>query len=235
VTTDKRSPQLVPDRLADALQQTLLFQGIDRELVQQLAGHAHRQTFAAGAIIFLEGDATPGFYFIEHGWIKIVKISAEGREQILQIWGPSDLFGGVTAFVDQPAPATAIALEATGLWLLPRHALHEHLLREPTFALRLIEFMAQRLSEMITLVSDLSLRSLTARLARRLLENAVDDVVARQRWATQAEMSARLGAAPDVVNRALRALVEEGIIELSRQQIRIVDHQRLQALAISER
>ncbi|MCB0185776.1 MAG: Crp/Fnr family transcriptional regulator [Caldilineaceae bacterium] len=183
----------------------------------------------------MEGDTAPGFYFIEHGWIKIVTISTEGREQILYIWGPGDLFGGVTAFVDQPAPATAIALEATGLWLLPRHALHEHLLREPTFALRLIEFMAQRLSEMITLVSDLSLRSLTARLARRLLENAVDDVVQRQRWATQAEMSARLAAAPDVVNRALRALVEDGIIELSRQQIRIVDRQRLQVLAASER
>lgn len=102
-------------------------------------------------------------------------------------------------------------------------------------ALRVIEFMARRINELITLVTDLSLRSVTARLARLLLEEAEGDLVQRQRWATQSELAARLGAAPDVLNRALRTLVEEELIDLSRQQIRLLDRQGLAAKAIPDR
>ncbi|MEZ4621306.1 MAG: Crp/Fnr family transcriptional regulator [Caldilineaceae bacterium] len=146
--------------------------------------------------------------------------------------GAGDLFGGMSVFVNQPAPATAIALEATGLWLLPRASVQQLLVDEPTMALRIIEFMAQRLSDMIDLVAELALHPVMARLARRLLEQSVDDVIQRHRWATQAEIAARIGAAPDVINRALRVLVEEGIIELSRQQIRIIDRARLEEKAV---
>ena len=132
-------------------------------------------------------------------------------------------------------PATAIALEPTELWQLPRNVVRQALLTEPQFALRVIEYMGERINDLVALVADLSLRSVTARLARQLMENAVDDVVQRQRWATQAEMAARLGAAPDVVNRALRSLSDAGLIELSRQQIRILDRVGLADKALPDR
>ncbi len=235
MTNDHGQKPLNPDLLATALQQTPFFQGMDLPVLRQLAGHARWQAYTSGALIFLEGDDALGFYLVEHGWIKVVKMSTEGREQILYFWGPGDLFGGMTVFVNQPAPATAIALEPSGLWLLPRQPIQQLLVDEPTLALRIIEFMAHRLSDMITLVADLSLRSVTARLASQLLANANGDVVERQRWATQAEMAARLGAAPDVINRGLRTLVEEGIIELSRSQIRILDRDGLEGKALAER
>ncbi|MEZ4862691.1 MAG: Crp/Fnr family transcriptional regulator [Caldilineaceae bacterium] len=221
--------------LADKLQKTFFFQGMDGRLLERLLPQARQGFYAPGAVIFLEGEATPGLYYVEQGWVKVIKLSPEGREQILYFWGAGDLFGGMTAFVSQLAPATALALEPTTLWLLPHHAVQQLLIDEPTLALRVIEFMSQRLNELITLVADLSLHSVTERLARQLLDQATDDIVQRQRWATQAEMAARLGTAPDVVNRALRALVEEGIIELSRQQIRILDHAALEDRAAPPR
>ncbi|MCB0189331.1 MAG: Crp/Fnr family transcriptional regulator [Caldilineaceae bacterium] len=161
-------------------------------------------------------------------------MSPEGREQILYFWGPGDLFGGMTAFVNQPAPATAITQEDVGVWLLPRVAIEQLLNDDPTMAWRIIEFMASRLNDMITLVAELALHPVMARLARRLLEQAEDGVIQRHRWATQAEIAARIGAAPDVINRALRTLVEEGIIELSRKQIRILDRERLAEKAVPD-
>ncbi|MEZ4681328.1 MAG: Crp/Fnr family transcriptional regulator [Caldilineaceae bacterium] len=218
--------------MVTALAQTPFFQDMDAVLLQRLAAQGRWQTYGAGGVIFLEGETAPGFYVVDHGWIKVVKMSPEGREQILYFWGAGDLFGGMSVFVNQPAPATAIALEATGLWLLPRASVQQLLVDEPTMALRIIEFMAQRLSDMIDLVAELALHPVMARLARRLLEQSVDDVIQRHRWATQAEIAARIGAAPDVINRALRVLVEEGIIELSRQQIRIIDRARLEEKAV---
>lgn len=66
------------------------------------------------------------------------------------------------------------------------------------------------------------------RLARLLLEQAADGVLLRHRWTTRTEMAALIGAVPDVLNRAMRPLVEEGLIQIERHQIRIVDRQRLE-------
>jgi Mn-dependent DtxR family transcriptional regulator len=70
-----------------------------------------------------------------------------------------------------------------------------------------------------------------ARLARLLLEQAQGDSVQRRRWATQAEMAARLGTVPDVVNRALRKLSEAGLIHVERHQIQILDQEGLKKVA----
>lgn len=224
-----------PTKLVDALRATPFFQGLAPQVLDELVQHAQLHAFAPGAVIFLEGDAAPGFYYVQQGWVKIVKMSPEGREQILYLWGAGDLFGGMGVFASHLTRATAIALEATELWLLPRTAIRQALVADPTLALRVIEFMADRIDELMTLVTDLSLRSVTARLARQLLVHAEGDVVQRQRWATQTEIAARLGTTPDVANRALRALVEEGIIELSRRQIRILDLDRLTLRAAPDR
>lgn len=221
--------------LCAALQATPFFQGLDQQVLTELVRHAVARTFAPGAVIFLEGDAAPGFYYVAQGWVKIVKMSPEGREQTLYLWGPGDLFGGMGVFANHPTRATAITLEPTNLWLLPRDAIRQALVAEPTLALRVIEFMAGRIDELMALVTDLSLRSVTARLARQLLVRAEGDVVQRQRWATQSEIAAHLGTTPDVANRALRALVEEGIIELNRRQIRILDPHRLAQRATPDR
>jgi CRP/FNR family transcriptional regulator, dissimilatory nitrate respiration regulator len=222
-------------QLRERLQSTPFFRGVDTALLDQMAHNAVRRDYRPGAVIFLEGDVVPVLFYVATGWVKVVKMSPDGREQILQLLGPGEFFGGMGVFAVRPALATAIALEETEIWLLLRDALQQILAANPTLALQVIELMADRISELITLVADLSLHTVMARLARLLLEQATNDVVQRRRWATRAEMAARLGAVPDVLNRALRMLVEEGLIELDRRQIRILDRDGLAAKAAPNR
>jgi CRP/FNR family transcriptional regulator len=105
---------------------------------------------------------------------------------------------------------------------------------DPALALPVLDFMATRISELVQLVADLSLHTVTARLARLLLEQAQDDLIQRRSWATQAEMAARLGTVPDVLSRALRTLVEAGLIQVQRHQIQILDRQGLLEHTIAE-
>ena len=84
-----------PTKLVEALQTTPFFQGLDLQVLAELAQHARLHTFVPGAVIFLEGDPAPGFYYVQQGLVKIVKMSPEGREQILYLWGAGDLFGGI--------------------------------------------------------------------------------------------------------------------------------------------
>ena len=221
------------EALIAKLQTLPILRGLERAGLEQLAQSAVRRTYTPGAVIFLEGDPAPVLYYVDAGWVKVVKMALDGREQILYFWGPGELFGGI--FVNRPAPATAIALEATTLWSLPRDAICQMVTANPALALPVIEFMAERLSELIELVADLSLHTVTTRLARLLLEQAEGDVVQRQRWATQTEMAARLGTVPDVLSRALRELVANDLIELARHQIRILDRQGLAAKATPSR
>ncbi|MEZ4710617.1 MAG: Crp/Fnr family transcriptional regulator [Caldilineaceae bacterium] len=158
-------PQTTAADLTKALQQLPFFQGLDAQLIRRIAQSAIRRVYEPGAIIFLEGDDSLGLYYVQSGWVKAVSMSAEGREQILHFLQAGEVFGGMTVFVRQPMPATAIALEPTELWLLPRDVVRQTLLDVPEFAVRVIEFMGERIQALVTLVADLSLRSVTARLA----------------------------------------------------------------------
>ncbi len=217
--------------LTEILQSLSMFSGADRASLEEMAAQAVWRTYRSGEIVFLEGEAAPALYILETGWLKVVKISPRGREQVLRFLGPGESFNEVGVFTDQPTPATAIALEDVGLWQIHRQVVRNVLLRHPEVALGVVERMAERVLQLVTLAADLSLRSVEARLARWLLEESTDDVVERRRWTTQAELAAHLGTVPDVLNRALRGLSEAGYIQVDRRRIQILDREGLRQKA----
>ncbi len=205
---------------------------LDQPTLDALAQGALWREYAAGEVVFVEGESSSGLYVLHAGWLKVLKTSVEGREQVLRFIGPGETFNEIGVFADRPNPATAVALEATGVWLLQRQAVLELLRTRPDFAQHVIENMADRVIDLVTLVADLSLRPVTARLARLLLEDATGDVLHRPRWYTQTELAARLGTVPDVVQRALRTLEGDGVLEVERHVIRIRDRTALERLAM---
>lgn len=201
---------------------------LDEPALARLTEASTLRTFAAGEIIFLEGDQPRYLFIIQSGWLKAVKISPEGREQVLDFVGPGQAINLAPIFAEQPSPATLIALEAAQLWAVPQAALLNLLAQHPALAQELIRFLATRLIYTLSLVEDLSLRSVTARLAKLLLmQSQGQTTLARRSWATQAEIAARLGTVPDVAQRALRNLASAGLIEVTRQQIIILDRDGL--------
>lgn len=221
------------DALAD-LGQIPWLELLDQRGWADLLAATHLQSYNPGEVVFLEGDPPAAFYVVHRGWVKAVKLSVEGREQILDFIGPGRPINVAVIFAQQPNPATLIALEACELWAIDQAMLLTLLDRYPAMARRIIQTLAGRLLHTISLIEDLSLRSVTARLARILLiqfGQSERTVIVRRRWVTQAEIAARLGTAPDVINRALRSLADEGLIEVDRHQIVILDRAGLNARA----
>jgi CRP-like cAMP-binding protein len=85
-------------------------------------------------VVFLEGELAPGLYFLQFGWLKVVMSSPEGREQVLLYLTPGEVFNPIGAFTNRPNPATAIALEPAGVWVLRREALARLLRQWPELA-----------------------------------------------------------------------------------------------------
>jgi CRP/FNR family cyclic AMP-dependent transcriptional regulator len=207
------------------------FSNMDEVALKQLSQSAVCRAYETDQLILLEGEPCAGLYIIESGWLKAVKIAMDGREQVLQTLGPGEVFNAVSVFTGVPNQATVTALETSQVWMVRREVLLSMMDNHPGLARQVVKDLAGRVMYLVRMVEDLSLRSVEARLARLLLEQAQGEVVQRRRWATQGEMAARLGTVPDVVNRALRKLAEAGMIHFDRHQIRILDKEGLIVVA----
>jgi CRP/FNR family transcriptional regulator len=136
----------------------------------------------------------------------------------------------VGAFATLPNPASIVALSPSQVWHIPGGAIRQLILEDPVFAQLIIEVLANRLRRSIALVEDLSLRPVINRLSRLILDEADGDTLFRPAWYTQNELAARLGTVADVVQRALRQLETDNLIQVERKQILILDRDGLEKL-----
>lgn len=218
-------------QISDLFQVLPYFKDVDSATLQAVTHAAIHRTYDANQIILLEGEPAGGLYIVQDGWLKVSKVSLDGREQILQFLGGGEHFNAISMFTDTPNPATVTALESSIVWMIPKERMLDLLEAHPPLARIIIQDLAGRVLHLITLVEDLSLRKVEGRLARLLLEEAQDNVIQRQRWATQAEIAARLGTVSDVASRTMRKMIETGILQVTRSEITILDRDKLVALA----
>ena len=211
------------DILLKRLQTFEFLRGLDKETLSRLAQNSTWKVYAPDAVVFWEGDTESNLYYLQYGSLKVLKSSPDGREQVLRFISAGEMFNEVGVLANRANPATAVALEESGIWLLPRQALEELILAHPQTALQIIENMADKIIGLVTLAADLSLKTVEARYAKLLLDQAEGDVIERQRSTNLTEMASHLGTVPDVLSRVIRELTKAGLIEMDKHSIRILD------------
>lgn len=226
---------MVEDRASNdagnVLRAVSYFAALDAATLSLVARSANRRAYDAEQVVLLEGEPCAGLHVVESGWLKAAKVSADGREQVLQTFSAGDAFNMISIFTDAPNQATVTALEPSQVWIVRREVLLRLFDQHPGLARHVIADLAGRVMHLVRMVEDLSLRSVEARLARLILDQAEGEAVRRRPWDTQAEIASRLGTVPDVVNRALRKLAEQGMILVERRQIRILNREGLKMIA----
>ena len=211
------------------------FSGLDEATLRALARVAVRRRYDAGQMIFVEGEPCAGLFIVESGRVKIFKLSPGGREQILHIFGAGEGFNDVAVLDGGPNPANVMALEPTSVLVIDRPSMVDLLERYPALSRAVIENLASRARHLVSLVEDLSLRTVLGRLVKLLLEQAAEEVDLEgvPRGLTHAQMAARLGTVREVITRSLHKLEDEGIIKIERHRIIILDREALEDKAIS--
>jgi len=207
----------------DALRKIAYFSEIDGQLQKELAQHAQRVSLEAGEILLIEGERSQTAYVVESGWLKSSKSSLNGREHVLQFIGAGETINETNVLADTTNATSITALEPSVLYAIRRDVILSVLNRYPQLAQIIIQKLADTVQFLFTVIEDISLRSIEARLARYLLDQASGDILYRPKWATQAELANHLGTVPNVLHRTLRNLEQEGLIKVERQQIKILD------------
>jgi CRP/FNR family transcriptional regulator len=219
------------DDAAGLLSSISYFSHVDTSTLALIAQSALRRTYEADQVVLLEGEPSIGLFVVQEGWLKSVKGTVEGREQVVRVVGPGEVFNAIGVLASKVNPGTVIALEPAVVWIIERDSLLQLLERHPSLTWAVIQALAERVQRLMKQVEDLSLRTVEARVARLLVEESKDLLLERREWETQAEIAAQLGTVPDVLNRALRSFAAQGLIKVDRQQIQILDEEHLSLIA----
>lgn len=210
-----------------------LFSGLPDAYVEKLAEICEFRQLAKGALIFSEGDEGNGFYLVQSGRVKIYKVSPNGKEQILHIFGRGEPFGEVPVFAGQSFPAHAVALEKSRLLFFPRQAFIQLIENYPAMALNMLAVLSRRLRQFTTMIDSLSLKEVPGRLAAYLLylSRQQDNADKLELNITKTQLASLLGTIPETLSRMLAKISNQRMVEINGSHIVIIDRPALEDLA----
>ncbi|ESA38180.1 camp-binding protein [Leptolyngbya sp. Heron Island J] len=219
--------------LRELLGKTQLLQNLSDERLDRIAKIAIMQTFQSGGLLFSEGERCQGSFLLLSGRIKVFKISETGREQIMGLLGAGDCLAGVPAFDGQYYTTFAVALEVVKLLYFPREAFLRLLQQDAMLAFNLLTIFSHHLRRFSQLIEDLSLKDVSGRLAAYILLLSYQTANSRgvELAITKGQLAAFMGTIPETLSRALQKMGHDGLLAVDGPRIRILDFQRLQALA----
>lgn len=216
---------------AELLERIPYFSGLSREEREALGRGLFEKRVSKNEVLLWEGEPGNALYIVGSGRMKVFRTSAEGKEQVLRVMYPGDSFNEVPVFDGGPNPASAMALEDSVVFGIRREDMLRILRDYPQVSVNVIRVFSRRLRDMVSLVEDLSFRNVTARLAKILLEHAVESgQESPERRLTQQQMAAMVGTAREMVGRSLKTLETMGAIRVKRQKIVIVNRDMLKRM-----
>jgi CRP/FNR family transcriptional regulator, dissimilatory nitrate respiration regulator len=214
-----------------------LFKGLPPAQIKQLASLAMYKPYRKGELIFSEGQEATGFYILIVGRVKVAKLAPDGKEQILHILGSQEPFGEVPVFAGERFPANAEAMEESKVLFLPREEFIQLIKNEPSVAMNMLALLSRRLRQFSSLIENLSLKGVPARLASYLLymSQRQRDMGVLELDVPKALLANFLGTIPETLSRILAKMSQEGLIEVDGRRIKLLNRRALEELAAGTR
>ena len=217
----------------EALARAGIFQGVEPTAVAALAKQLQPVDFPRGHVIFNEGEPGDRLYIITTGKVKIGRRSPDGRENLLTIMGPSDMFGELSIFDPGPRTSTATTVTEVRAVTMDRDALKSWIDQRPEIAEQLLRVLARRLRRTNNNLADLIFTDVPGRVAKALLDlsnrfgQPVDGGIRVPHDLTQEELAQLVGASRETVNKALADFAARGWLHLEPRAVVLHDTERL--------
>ncbi|WP_346353990.1 Crp/Fnr family transcriptional regulator [Azotosporobacter soli] len=219
----------------DYLKAIPVFANLPDALLALIDQHTLERQLEKGETIFFEGEAGEGFHYVIAGQVKIIKTSEDGREHIIKVMQPGELFAEVLLFNSLPYPATAIAVESARVGMIRNVDLERLVLGNNQLALQLIKALSQRLLYAQQKIKNLALDDVLSRTAEVLLRLAGEQVGKEKTPEIKLDFSRQdlaslVGTTRETVTRTLSALKKDAIIDFEGSRIRLLDVDYLKSL-----
>lgn len=213
-----------------------LFSGLSADERAEITGRAHIRSLAAGETVFATGAAGDQMMALLSGTIRISVSSVDGRELLLAIIQPGEVFGELTVLDGKERSADAIAEIPCTLAILHRHDVLSFFERNPSAWPKLVDVLCQRLRRTNVVFAEVALLQLPVRLAKamlRLLDLQTGSAPAQPAMIrfSQRELANMVGGTRESVNRCLRSWHRDGIVQMTEGSIIVVNRPALENMA----
>ncbi len=218
----------------EALSKIALFSSLDTQTLETIALFSHIKHYEKGELLFREGSQAEGFFVVLSGLVKIFKTSWEGKEQVLHIFGPFELFAEVPVFHGTDYPASAEAVEPTTVLSIPKDPFLAFLRRNGEVAIHLLAVLSARLRFFTRLIEDLSLKEVPSRLATYLLYR-YETMKGNSTLTLDIPkhlLAGILGTTPESLSRAFARLKQMGCIDVMGKNIIVLQKECIERVAI---
>ncbi len=211
------------------------FAGIDSAGLARIERAAHLRAYQAGAVIFSEDGDCAGFHVVLDGMVRIYRVSSEGRLHTLSLLRPYSTFNEVAAVDGGTNPYNAVAATSAQVLQISHQQLMTLMACEPALLNHCVQSLARVNRDYIERLEDMTFRSIPSRLAKLFLHESTyaDQIAETPTGLTQEEIASILGTTREVVGRALRGLLNAGLLVKKGRHVYIADHEGLVYLAES--
>jgi len=223
-----------PGKVGETLAKLPLFSGLTPSELAFLAQRTVTRRYAAGELVFGEGEPCKGLYAVESGRVRIFKSSAGGREQVLSIDGPGSSIAELPVFDGGAYPASAIALEDTTLLFVGKQDFQELCLAHPQVGLKVLRVVGARLRRLVGLIEELSFTTVRHRLASYLLSLAQKSArrgpegIRVSLPVNHQELAAQIGTVRELVSRNLSRMQAEGLLKTNGREVTLCNLKALE-------
>jgi CRP/FNR family cyclic AMP-dependent transcriptional regulator len=210
-----------------------LFQGIAEDAAEAVAACLDHRDYGRGETVFREGELGDTLFIVLAGKVKIGRRALDGRENMLLVMGPSDMFGELSLFDPGPRTATATVVTDARLVSLAHAQLRPWITDRPEIAEQLLRVLARRLRRTNDAVADLIFTDVPSRVAKQLLALAErfgseePDGIRVHHDLTQEELAQLVGTSRESVNKVLAEFASRGWVRVDSRALTILDGERL--------
>jgi CRP-like cAMP-binding protein len=217
------------EETAGLLARVGVFSELGRPELEQVAEVAVPRSFAAGEVVFREGDESNTAYVVRSGHARAIRQHSDGRILTLANFGPGEVFGELAMFDSDRRSATIEAIDQLDLLAILSADMQRLMREHPDIAVKLVVTLGRRLREVNDRLTRQSFQTVQSRVATVLSELVRDarsegagesDVLIT---ATQAEVAQLAGSSRESASRFLATLERAGIITQGRGKLTVHD------------
>ena len=212
------------------LRDVVLFRDLGPDALSAISAAATLIDYERGDAVFSLDDEPEQLYVVSSGRVAIANKSEDGRESLIALMEPGDLFGEMAMLDDGPRSAMARALEPSGVVSIPYRAVLDIFRAQPQLLWGVTRLLAKRLRVMDENLADSVFLDVTGRTAKRLLElsEGQDEFTLP---VTQEELAGMVGASRERVNKAIASFIRLGWIDQHERRYTIIKRQSLEIRA----
>ncbi|MCC7352547.1 MAG: Crp/Fnr family transcriptional regulator [Anaerolineae bacterium] len=222
----------MPDKLG-YLSDIELFQDLSAREMAELDRVTTMSSVPKGRVFYRPEETGEVLFILKKGQVQLYRISPEGKKLVISALGPGTLFGEMALLGQQLHSTFAEAVEDCLICVMSRNDLERLILNKPQLALRVLEITGKRLHEAETRLEDLAFKGIPARLASLLLRLAEERGSLTISGLTHQDLAETVGTYRETATQVLNDLKSQGLIDIGRKRITILDQERLQAVAES--